>query len=110
MTDHPFYALELLLAQVSGEAGQQTAAELLDEGFTEIGASGRHYDRMEALAAIKAREAQPITLINLTIRVLGERITLVTYESTGLRPAMRSSIWKLQKDGWKLVFHQGTPK
>jgi hypothetical protein len=89
------------------------AGELLDEQFTEVGASGRIWDRAALLAAM----AGELSLAGTPVEVgavdgvrLAPTVVLVRYttEHDGRR-VHRSSVWRLTGGRWRLVHHQGTP-
>ena len=56
-----------------------------------------------------------VTLRQFSAKALAPLVALVTYWSTlrdangNARYALRSSIWRRTEQGWRLVFHQGTP-
>jgi hypothetical protein len=42
-------------------------------------------------------------------RVLPDGLVLLTYRSTtAQRSALRSSLWRRETSGWRVLFHQGT--
>jgi hypothetical protein len=86
--------------------------ELLDAEFTEIGASGRHWDRASIIAALTQDtdpSAAPISVSDMEGRLLAPEIVHLTYVSDNNgRRARRSSIWRRSEQGWRLYFHQGT--
>lgn len=82
--------------------------------FTEIGGSGRVWSREECLALETQEIACRLPLPNFAARLLSADIAQVTYisvvTSDGIEAfAQRSSIWRRDGAGWRLVFHQGTP-
>jgi hypothetical protein len=83
--------------------------------FVEFGRSGRVHSRQQVL---KAGIAQPIRALlplpDLRIRLLGETVAQITYNSQVthegvVQYARRSSIWSRTAGGWVMRFHQGTP-
>lgn len=84
---------------------------LLAEDFSEVGASGRIWDRastLELLAA-ESEDAAVIEVHDLTGRVVGDGFVLVRWDSDrGGRRARRTSLWRREPGGWRLVHHQGT--
>ncbi len=84
--------------------------DLLDNAFIEVGRTGRILRRDDVAAALAAPPAGPVSIVSPAVRPLGEDVALCVYETRG--PGGRtfwSSIWQRQPDGWRLVFHQGTP-
>ncbi|MBL9095715.1 MAG: DUF4440 domain-containing protein [Alphaproteobacteria bacterium] len=96
--------------------GSRTAvSELLADDFTEIGRSGRVYDKAQLLSAL-ASETSVLTVetAEFGCREIAKDVVLLTYVSrttddAGTRSTLRSSLWKKNGDRWQMVFHQGTP-
>ncbi|NBM18071.1 DUF4440 domain-containing protein [Streptomyces sp. GC420] len=85
----------------------------LHPDFTEIGQSGRVWDRAAILAALPAgatAEEERITASEMRGVRLAHDVVHLTFvtEWNGSR-ARRSSLWLRTGEGWKLWFHQGTP-
>jgi len=85
--------------------------ELLAPDFTEVGASGRVWDlriTLEMLAS-EPEDEEEIQVIDLSGRILADGFILARWDSLhGGRRARRTSLWRRQDDGWRLVHHQGT--
>jgi hypothetical protein len=99
--------LALLRPDVRRDAAKLRA--LLHPDFTEIGASGRVWDR-ESIAEVTSGTDEPIAAEDVCARRLGPDAVLVTYLSDEAgRRARRSSVWvRDHEDGWLLLHHQGT--
>ncbi|GAA3443803.1 DUF4440 domain-containing protein [Planomonospora venezuelensis] len=86
--------------------------QLMDPEFTEIGASGRLWDRASLVAALSEDpdpSTVPITVSDMEGELLAPGIVHLTYVSDDNgRRARRSSIWRRSEQGWRLYFHQGT--
>lgn len=91
---------------------------LLHPDFEEFGRSGRRFTRDETLAEFTNSGAHLPKVVSDCFEVsqLGENMALLTYvsahedESGHLhRFSLRSSLWVLTSQGWKMRFHQGTP-
>ncbi|MBB5192825.1 hypothetical protein HNQ50_003579 [Silvimonas terrae] len=90
---------------------------LLDDGFTEIGRSGRTWDKAAMLHELMAqRDAPTVYADEFRFKRLAPAIALLTYRSAALASdgtlslhALRSSVWRQAGLGWQMVFHQGTP-
>jgi len=84
--------------------------KLLADGFFEFGSSGRVLYKDEDIADDGIGMVK-MNLSDFEIRPLSDDIVLATYrivnENTN-QHSLRSSIWKLNEGGWKMVFHQGT--
>lgn len=100
----------LLTPFVRGSA--KLLEDLLDDDFTEIGASGRTWARSEIIVAlVEGAEAnQPrIDYREMKGRVVAPGLVLLTYLSTvDERRARRSSLWRRSSQGWRVLHHQGT--
>ncbi|HHA2858218.1 DUF4440 domain-containing protein [Stenotrophomonas maltophilia] len=110
-------ALERALHAPNVRAGREQLAALLDEDFSEIGSSGQCYDRAAALQEIPLERAQvQIESDQYAVRLLAEGLAQVRYRSRHhldgrpQRWVLRSSLWRRHGDGWRMVFHQGTPE
>lgn len=110
-------ALERALHAPSVRAGREQLVALLDEEFSEIGSSGRCYDRAAALEEIPLERAQvQIESEQYAIWLLSQDLAQVRYRSRhhldgqAQRWVLRSSLWRRHGEGWRMVFHQGTPE
>ena len=103
-------ALEVELLSPAARRSPQRLRELLDDDFSEIGASGRVWSRAETIEALPREERTgPVPHAELTGWLLGPDLVLLTYVSDPAgRCARRSSLWRRTPDGWKLRHHQGT--
>jgi hypothetical protein len=84
---------------------------LLAEDFIEVGASGRVWDRPSALELLDAEsgDAAGIEVHDLTGRVIGDGFIIARWDSVrGGRRARRTSLWRREPTGWRLMHHQGT--
>ncbi|MFF9982739.1 nuclear transport factor 2 family protein [Streptomyces erythrochromogenes] len=90
---------------------------LLDPEFTEVGASGRRWDREAMLAALPdlegaAEDGPRYEPTDMTGVELAPGVVHLTYETViDGRRARRSSIWRKSADGtgWRMYHHQATP-
>ena len=103
---------ELRLLDPAVRASPALVAELLDPGFTEIGASGRWWDAESILTATSAGTVSPESPVKVTEMsgaLLAPGVVHLTYfaDNQGRR-VWRSSLWRLTESGWRLYFHQGT--
>lgn len=101
--------------QVRGDRAR--LSELLDEDFSEIGSSGQCYGRAAALAEIPLERAQvQIESEQYAVSLLAPDLAQVRYRSRyhldgqPQRWVLRSSLWRRHGQGWRVVFHQGTPE
>jgi ribonuclease HI len=90
-------------------ADSPSAAELLHPAFTEIGASGRTYDREEILAVLAPLE--DVRAEEFVADELAPDVILLRYLTLGAGGTVhRSSVWVREKGRWLLRHHQGTPE
>ncbi len=102
-------ALELRLQDSSIRKDPTTVAELLSEDFREFGASGRVWGRAAILAELAAETPYQITSDNFECQRLSTHLALLTYVATNPnRKTLRSSLWRLEENRWRILFHQGT--
>jgi len=85
----------------------------LADDFIEYGSSGAVHDRVSMIDALSGIvEDRLINIERFEVVKLSDAALLVRYISHDLSSnayALRSSIWKLVGDEWKMSFHQGTP-
>jgi hypothetical protein len=102
-------ALELRLQDSSICKDPAAIGELLSEDFREFGASGRIWDRTTIIETLSAEPPYPITSDNFECQRLSDHLALLTYvASNPARKTLRSSLWRLEGDRWRVLFHQGT--
>ncbi len=103
-------ALECSLHEPSIRADREAVGDLLSDGFFEFGASGRVWSREAILAQLAAEDSSSITSRDFACQTLSPGIALLTYLSeTPQQRCLRSSLWRLEGEQWRLIFHQGTP-
>ncbi|MFE6813078.1 DUF4440 domain-containing protein [Streptomyces sp. NPDC057677] len=111
---------ELALLDPAVRVSRARAAELLDPGFVEVGASGRRWTYEEMLADLPemsgATEAGPrYEPAAFAAALLAPGVVHLTYETLlDGRRARRSSLWRRDPDapagtGLRMYYHQGTP-
>lgn len=107
--------VELHHPGVPCEAGR--LEQLLHKDFSEVGRSGRKYDRATVLRFLGEQQtSSPVVSSDFSVYEPAAGVALLTYRSAhrqqngGLENhTLRSSIW-MQVDGqWQLRYHQGTP-
>jgi hypothetical protein len=87
---------------------------MTDEGFFEVGASGRCYSRQYVLDTLAERHRAPREDVweasEFHCVELGGDTYLVTYLllQDGHRLTRRASVWRRRGDAWRIVYHQGT--
>ncbi len=86
---------------------------MMDDGFFEVGASGKKYSRQFVLEALALRDhgaAEHLVVTDFACRQVSNDTWLVTYllEQANARMSRRSTLWRLSAQGWKILYHQGT--
>ncbi len=109
------YQLEERLLQPNVRKSAQDVAELLADEFIEFGSSGRIFDKQQIIENLQNEPLTQITITQFNTSVLAAGVILITYRAVKYSAdsgepvySLRSSIWKLIDDEWKIVFHQGT--
>lgn len=88
--------------------------KMMADDFWEVGASGARYSRKFALDELERRYATSHEDIwetsDFFCRQLAPDVYLLTYNllQQGTRRTRRSTIWQRAREGWKIVYHQGT--
>ncbi|KAB8172187.1 DUF4440 domain-containing protein [Lysobacter maris] len=110
--------LEQRLLQPATRASVAALDGLVADDFVEIASSGRAFGKDEVLTRLP-REAGlfQYRIEDFSLRLLGAGLALATYRATivdadAARPprhSLRSSLWRHEDAGWRMVFHQGTP-
>jgi ribonuclease HI len=100
---------ELLGPLVRGDIGR--TAVLLHPDFMEIGSSGRVWTRDAMMMALEEDPGERTDIEILGADRIGTGAVLLTYRSFARSgTTLRSSLWVLDGDRWRLRFHQGTPE
>lgn len=100
---------ELLGPLVRGDIGR--TAILLHPDFMEIGSSGRVWTRDAMMMALEEDPGERTDIEILGADRIGAGAVLLTYRSFARSgTTLRSSLWVLDGDRWRLRFHQGTPE
>jgi len=86
---------------------------LLAEDFCEIGASGGACNRAEGIDALMQRAITPLIgnwrIEEFSAHAISKSCYLTTYILTQpARTTRRATIWRLEGQIWRAVFHQGT--
>ena len=102
--------LELRLLDPVVRADRAAVEQLLDPAFTELGASGRVWDRQAVIEALSEEPGERAEVQGLAAEHLARDVVLVTYRArTPARSSLRASVWVRHGDAWRVRFHQGTP-
>ncbi|MBI5267905.1 MAG: DUF4440 domain-containing protein [candidate division Zixibacteria bacterium] len=103
--------LEERLLMPSVRRSSSELSQLLAEDFREIGRDGHLYTREEIISILadEVPTGRSLIIDEFEISELAPGLVLVTYRLTsGAGYSRRSSIWRREESGWRMVFHQGT--
>lgn len=102
--------LEEKLLKPEVRSSRAELEKLLAEEFFEFGSSGKVLYKDEEIAE-EGIGVVKMKMSEFEIHTLSDEIVLATYRifnETSQQHSLRSSTWKKNVDGWKMVFHQGT--
>jgi glyoxylase I family protein len=98
------------------QESQKNLSTLIDDEFIEIGSSATHYNKEDVIEWLSTNDQSIRSGTNFSAKLLANDLVLLTYTShiqntpeAQVKKALRSSIWRKQKNNWQMVFHQGTP-
>jgi hypothetical protein len=102
--------LELQLMDPVFRRDHSKVAALLADEFREFGSSGRVWNRATVLELMDTeRDFMPPAVEEFAVQRIGSDTALATYRAMRPRGAtLRSSLWVMDADRWKMLFHQGT--
>lgn len=106
--------LEPLIYSANDGKARAHFENLLVSDFWETGASGKIYDRDFVLDTLEERNKQPREELwiafDFNVRQIEENHFLFTYSlQQPTRLSRRATLWQRTPEGWKMVYHQGTP-
>ena len=100
---------ELLSPEVRADIGR--TGVLLHPDFTEIGSSGRIWNRDAMMTELEENPGSRIELELLAADRICPTVILLTYRAHARSGrTLRSSLWVLDGTQWRIRFHQGTPE
>jgi ribonuclease HI len=100
---------ELASSEVRGDIGR--TGVLLHPDFMQIGAAGRVWTRDAMMMALEEDPGHQAELEILGADRIGTSAVLLTYRSYSRSgTTLRSSLWVLDGNRWRLRFHQETPE
>ena len=113
MTDHEeLRVLEESLWRSETRYDAAHVARVFHADFFEFGQAGRAWT-LETMALTGDQISVELPLPVYRVELVAPDVALATYESRqldGSGTANRSSLWLRTPSGWRLRFHQGTPK
>ncbi|BBN83450.1 hypothetical protein PA25_34350 [Pseudoalteromonas sp. A25] len=114
--------LELLIDQERQllEPGVRQSCDMLErllsDDFYEISANGLMFDKKHVISRLPNEKVPQFYNQTFKGRMLGPHLVQLTYQAAYRRSvkcqlnySVRMSLWRLEHDLWRLVFHQGTP-
>jgi hypothetical protein len=110
MDVHEAVLRELALLSPAVRRDPLAVDRLLDPHFREVGASGRLWERGDIVELLAHDDDAEISVSELRCVALAGDLVLLTYlsERSGER-ARRCTVWRRGSDGWRALYHQGTP-
>ena len=107
------FARERFFIQPPQGSAHAEIEALLAENFFEVGASGGTCSRADGIEALMRRTVAPLTgewqIGDFSARPIAESCYLTTYTlAQPTRTTRRATIWRLEGQLWRVVFHQGT--
>ena len=108
LREHIKYLEELHLKPAI-RSSKEEMDKILAEEFTEIGSSGRKFDKEDCMNRDLSQD--DLSMHQFTMQEVATDIVLTTYylmNKTLGRHTLRSSLWKKIDGRWQLYFHQGT--
>lgn len=105
--------LELALLDPASRSDAQLLDRLIADDFVEVAASSRTFGKDEVLARLPSETGVSFRAEHLVVNLLAPTVALVTYSATRIADgsvahSRRCSIWRLDQDQWRMVYHQGT--
>ncbi|MFP7492417.1 DUF4440 domain-containing protein [Terribacillus saccharophilus] len=86
------------------------SADLLTDDFLGHGSSGRSSSKADVVT--NGWDTAGLDIREFDIRILSEDTVLATFRTADAasgQEQLRSSVWRYQPGGWRMLFHQGTP-
>jgi hypothetical protein len=107
--------LETELLQRAVRSNPGILSSLLAAEFCEFGSSGRIHTRQETIDALSIESPARFTITDFSVTILAPGVALVRYQAArhdesgqGSSASLRSSLWVLKDQRWRVLFHQGT--
>ncbi|MDA8792738.1 DUF4440 domain-containing protein [Bacteriovoracaceae bacterium] len=102
--------LEKELHSEETRSNQERLDKLIHPGFKEIGLSGSYYTKENILQRLP--DTIPVEINSYAyeaIELNASLVQLIYKTNISQQNHFRSSIWILENEEWKMIFHQGTP-
>lgn len=87
---------------------------IIADAFIELGCSGCTYNKQQIIEVLPTLAIVKMTIMDFEAKLISKDVVLTIYRIAKhsneiIEYSLRSSIWILQDDEWRIVFHQGTP-
>lgn len=104
------YELEMSLLNRPTGLSKDKINSLISDYFYEFGSSGKIWRKSDLFKLLPLQESFKGMIEDFRVLALSSMVFLATYKlSRAEKTSLRSSIWKLENDSWRIVFHQSTP-
>jgi len=105
--------LELALLDPAGRADASLLDRLVSSDFVEVGANGRTFGKDDVLARLPSERGVSFRAEHVAVNLIAPTVGLVTYTANRTADgstvrSRRCSIWRLDQDEWRVIYHQGT--
>lgn len=108
--------LERVLLEPSVRRCVDSLNNLLSADFYEISANGMMFDKAHVMSRLPSEKVPQFYNQSFKGQMLSDGLAQLTYHAAYRRSAkaplhysIRMSIWRREKDGWQIIYHQGTP-
>ncbi|OHU85325.1 MULTISPECIES: DUF4440 domain-containing protein [Pseudoalteromonas] len=108
--------LERQLLEPSVRQSSEMLAHLLSDDFYEISANGLIFNKAHVMSRLPDEKVPQFYNQAFNGRMLSEGLAQLSYQAAYRRSvkcqlnySVRMSLWRLEQQSWRLVFHQGTP-
>ncbi|HAT7072934.1 TPA: GNAT family N-acetyltransferase [Legionella pneumophila] len=103
------YKLELSLLNQTIRQSKSKLNQLIADEFVEFGKSGKVYKQHNILDSLPFEKTRTVSVLDFEVKELSQNVILAMYKAIeNDAVSLRSSIWKLYGDEWRIIFHQGT--
>ena len=101
--------LEKRLLEMGDGCDRACVESLLADGFREVSASGREWDRKSMLRELVGMPLRHHRTSEFRCTPLAETLALLNYRTVvNGRETLRASLWVLRDARWQMLFHQAT--
>jgi hypothetical protein len=103
------HELELSLLNYPTRQSREHLNEVIADEFVEFGSSGKVYNKQETLDFLTKESEKKFEIEDFKVVELSKDAMLAMYKITIDEDcSLRSSVWKLTRKKWQILFHQGT--